>query len=215
VCTLQDSLFFSSVNSFSEELRQNITDLSPEQTIQFNKALSNKVIDDTFDYNRYADLHRFIEKREKLIGYNTVMVYLFHLCQSLGILITSISVSTNNPIYIWLGIFLNTLATLISLWEKTNSQIMKKLMDDMKLIREGQYVDEGSLVEVEDLTAKEGKGKKSDKRGGDSVVEADDMDKRDIEETKGFDEDVEGTNTETERLMPGVKGKKGGYGTPS
>ena len=166
--------------------------------------LSNKTIDETFDYNRYADLRRFIKKRDDLIAFNNVMVYMFHLSQTLGIMITSISASSNNPGYIWLGIFFNALASLISLWEKTNSQIMKKLMEDIKLIREGRYVDEGSLIEIEDPTKKDNKGRKGDK----GAVEADQHQQQQTpsdeagvgEQIKEGDEDAEGTNTETTPL---------------
>lgn len=200
--------------SFRQKLTANIANLSNEQTIQFNKVLSNKTIDEAFDYNRYADLRRIIEKRENLIVYNNVMVYMFHLSQTLGIMITSISAGTNKPGFIWLGIFFNALATLISLWEKTNSQIMKKLMEDIKLIREGRYVDEGSLVEIEDSTKKDDKGKKADK----GVEEADHLQQQQSdeavvrEEKNEGDEDVEGTNTESKPLLLRAKGSKS-YGS--
>lgn len=196
--------------SFSEKLAASIANLSHERTIQFNKVLSNKTIDETFDYNRYADLRRFIKKRDDLIAFNNVMVYMFHLSQTLGIMITSISASSNNPGYIWLGIFFNALASLISLWEKTNSQIMKKLMEDIKLIREGRYVDEGSLIEIEDPTKKDNKGRKGDK----GAVEADHHHNQQQtpsneaevgEQVKEGDEDAEGTNTETKSLLPPSK----------
>lgn len=173
--------------------------------------LTNKTIEETFDYNRYADLRRFIEKREKLIVYNNVMVYMFHLSQTLGIMITSISAGTNMPGFIWLGIFFNALATLISLWEKTNSQIMKKLMEDIKLIREGHYVDEGSLVEIEDITKKDDKGKKADK-GVEETDQSQQQQSDVAEEKKEGDEDVEGTNTETKPLLLRGKGSKN-YGS--
>ena len=200
--------------SFRQKLTANIANLSKDQTIQFNKVLSNKTIDETFDYNRFADLRRFIEKRESLIAYNNVMVYMFHLSQTLGIMITSISAGTNQPGFIWLGILFNAFATLISLWEKTNSQIMKKLMEDIKLIREGRYVDEGSLVEIEDSTKKDDKGKKADK----GVEEADQPQQHQSdeagvrEEKKEGDEDVESTNTDSTPLLQRGKGSKS-YGS--
>jgi len=202
------------VCSFRQKLTANIANLSKDQTIQFNKVLSNKTIDETFDYNRFADLRRFIEKRESLIAYNNVMVYMFHLSQTLGIMITSISAGTNQPGFIWLGILFNAFATLISLWEKTNSQIMKKLMEDIKLIREGRYVDEGSLVEIEDSTKKDDKGKKADK----GVEEADQPQQHQSdeagvrEEKKEGNEDVESTNTESTPLLQRGKGSKS-YGS--
>jgi hypothetical protein len=139
---------------------------------------------------------------------------MFHLSQTLGIMITSISAGTNQPGFIWLGILFNAVATLISLWEKTNSQIMKKLMEDIKLIREGRYVDEGSLVEIEDSTKKDDKGKKADK----GVEEADQPQQHQSdeagvrEEKKEGDEDVESTNTDSTPLLQRGKGSKS-YGS--
>jgi len=72
--------------------------------------------------------------------------------QSLGILTTSYAAGNNNATLIWIGISLNFVATLISIYEKTNSSILKKLMADIKLIKEGNYVDEGELIDVENLT---------------------------------------------------------------
>jgi len=72
--------------------------------------------------------------------------------QSLGILTTSYAAGNNDTTLIWVGISLNFVATLISIYEKTNSSILKKLMADIKLIKEGNYVDEGELIDAENLT---------------------------------------------------------------
>jgi len=207
-------LFFSFVYvySFSEELTTNITNLSPEQIIQFNKALSMKTIDETFYYNSYTELRKFIQKRENLIGYNKVMVYLFHLCQSLGVIINALSASSNNQNYIWLGIMLNALATLISLWEKTNTLIIKKLMDDIKLIRDGDYVDEGSLVEGADLTKKEGKPKKSDKVRKNDKIKKSDNGKKEGKGGVDLAGNADIANNVTKKEGKGKKREKGGLG---
>jgi hypothetical protein len=44
----------------------------------------------------------------------------------------------------------NALASLIKIFETTNNSILKKLMVDIKKIRDGTYVDEGVMVEGEE-----------------------------------------------------------------
>ena len=46
---------------------------------------------------------------------------------------------------VWVGVGLNITATLINVFEKTNSSISKNLMKDIQAIKEGSYVDESSI----------------------------------------------------------------------
>jgi len=100
--------------------------------------------------NRLDDLKRFLSTRQCLNATNTRLIYLFHFFQSAGILTTSFAAGNNNFTLIWLGVALNFLASLISIYEKTNSSMLKKLMNDIKLIKEGNYIDEGELIDVDD-----------------------------------------------------------------
>jgi len=109
-------------------------------------------IQSILDNNELDDLKRFLSKRRCLNASNSYLIYLFNFVQSLGILTTSYAAGNNNATLIWIGISLNFVATLISIYEKTNSSILKKLMADIKLIKEGNYVDEGELIDVENLT---------------------------------------------------------------
>ena len=47
-----------------------------------------------------------------------------------------------------IGVGLNFLASLITIYEKTNNSILKKLIIDIKTIKDGNYVDEGALIDV-------------------------------------------------------------------
>jgi len=109
-------------------------------------------IQSILDNNELDDLKRFLSKRRCLNASNSYLIYLFNFVQSLGILTTSYAAGNNNATLIWVGISLNFVATLISIYEKTNSSILKKLMADIKLIKEGNYVDEGELIDLENLT---------------------------------------------------------------
>ena len=101
-----------------------------------------------FDNNKINDLHRLLKKRQCLNTTNTYLVYLFHLLQSAGILTTSVAASSNNTQLVWIGIGLNIFATLINVYEKTNNSISTKLFNDIKLIKENHYVDEGEFVDT-------------------------------------------------------------------
>ena len=106
-------------------------------------------IKEIFDSNTVSDLKRFLNRRQRLNTINSYLIYLFHLIQSAGIFTSSYATSTDNKDLIWIGISLNILATLINVYEKTNNNILKKLMNDIVLIKEGTYVDEGELISID------------------------------------------------------------------
>jgi hypothetical protein len=101
------------------------------------------------DNNKINDLQRFLNKRECLNTTNSYLIYLFHLVQSIGILLTSYATGNNNKNLIWVGVSLNFLATLIHVYEKSNNSILKKIMNDIKLIKDEKYIDEGEMVDIE------------------------------------------------------------------
>jgi hypothetical protein len=93
-----------------------------------------------------------LRTRQCLNGANTGLIYLFHLVQAAGILLSSYAAGTNNTNWAWAGITLNVAATLIHSYEKTNNSILIKLMTDIDRIRDGTYVDEGVLIDTRDET---------------------------------------------------------------
>lgn len=113
-----------------------------------NKDISLE-IKNIFDNNKLDDLKRFLKKRKCLNTSNSFLVYLFHIVQSVGILLTSYATGNNNTNLIWVGVSLNFLATLIHVFEQTNNSFLKKLMIDIKSIKDNNYIDEGELVETE------------------------------------------------------------------
>ena len=106
-------------------------------------------IKDIFEKNTLSDLKRFLSKRECLNSTNACLMYLFHLVQSAGILTTSVAVGYNNQTLIWAGVALNVTASLISIYEKLNHSIMKKLLNDIKAIKDGVYIDEDVFIDID------------------------------------------------------------------
>jgi hypothetical protein len=115
------------------------------------KSTNATEIKQIFDENEINDLKKFLKKRQCLNTLNLYMIYLFHLVQSVGIFITSYGTGNNNQILTWIGISLNFLATLIQIYTQTNNSLMKKLMNDINLIKDKNYIDEGELINTESI----------------------------------------------------------------
>jgi hypothetical protein len=107
-------------------------------------------ISNIFDKNQLEDLKRFLSKRQCLNFSNTILIYIFHVVQTSGILLTTIAAGYDIKALVWVGAGVNALASLIKIFETTNNSILKKLMVDIKKIRDGTYVDEGVMVEGEE-----------------------------------------------------------------
>lgn len=95
--------------------------------------------------NKLDDLKEFIGKRKCLNSCNLTLIYLFHIVQSAGILTTTIAAGYDMKEFIWVGVGLNIMATIINAFEKTNSAVSKGLLKDINAIRDGTYVDESSV----------------------------------------------------------------------
>lgn len=114
-----------------------------------NKSISVE-IKQIFDANTLNDLKKFLNKRECLNTTNIYLTYLFYFVQSAGILTTSIATGNNNYTFIWVGVGLNVLATLINTYEKINNSQLKKLLKDIENIKNGSYTDETEIIDIEE-----------------------------------------------------------------
>jgi len=106
-------------------------------------------INDIFEKNKLDDLIKFMKKRKNLNKANEILIYIFHIVQTSGILITTVAAGYGIKALVWVGAGINALASLIKIFESTNNAMLKKLMMDIKLIKAGNYVDEGALVDDE------------------------------------------------------------------
>ena len=98
--------------------------------------------------NTLNDLKRSIKRRERINDFNIVLIYLFHIIQTAGILTTTVAVGYNKTEIIWIGIGFNFCASVIHILEKVNSSISTQLLHDIKNIKDGNFTDE-SHIEVE------------------------------------------------------------------
>lgn len=105
-------------------------------------------IKNIFEKNKLDDLKGFIKKRNCLNSWNISLIYLFHITQSAGILVTTIAAGYDRKEIIWVGVGLNILAGLITVFEKTNNAISKNLLKDIEAIKDGSFIDEGMVVEL-------------------------------------------------------------------
>lgn len=114
--------------------------------------MSNQIsveIKNILDENMVHDLKNAIRSRKCLNVSNKIFIYLFHVVQTSGILVTTVGAGYSYKYLVWLGAGLNALATLIHVYEKTNNNMSKRLLADIKAIQAGLYVDEGELVDPE------------------------------------------------------------------
>jgi len=119
-------------------------------TLSLNVATAPDVsmqIQAIFEQNKLGDLKEFVRKRKCLNEFNTVLMYLFHVVQSAGILTTTIAAGYDMKELIWIGVGINIVASLINIFEKTNLSISKHLMKDIEAIRNGTFVDESDVIE--------------------------------------------------------------------
>ena len=110
-------------------------------------------IDKIFDANRVGDLNRFIKKRQCLNFTNMMFSYLFHIVQTSGIIITTVAAGYNEKYLVWVGAGISSIASLIKVFEGANNAMLKKLLNDIKAIKNGTYIDEGLLVDDDKATA--------------------------------------------------------------
>ena len=102
-------------------------------------------IQSIFEKNKLEDLKAFIEKRKCLNSWNIALIYFFHIIQSAGILTTTIAAGYNMKEIVWVGVGFNILASLLNVFEKTNASISKGLLKDIQAIKEGTFIDEGTI----------------------------------------------------------------------
>lgn len=96
------------------------------------------------------ELQHLLSKRKYLNRCNIFLIYVFHLIQSGGILTTTIATGYNYLYLIWVGIGLNILASLLNIYEKNNTNIIKKISTNIEDISKGKFVQESV---IEDVTA--------------------------------------------------------------
>jgi hypothetical protein len=125
----------------------------PQPPAQQSELVISRKIKEIFEQNQLKDLHKFLEKRENLNAWNAYLAYLFHILQSAGILVTSISASLNSQNMLWAGVTLNMLAGLVQIYEKINDGQLKRLYKDILAIKNGTYVDESILVDLSESSA--------------------------------------------------------------
>jgi len=95
------------------------------------------------------DLTSNLKQRKCLNTLNIGFTYIYYIIQASGILVTSIAISNNNQNLAWYGIGLNVLSNIINIYKKVNSTIMKKLLTDIISIKNGVYIDEGEVIDID------------------------------------------------------------------
>ena len=100
--------------------------------------------------NKISDLKRFVKNRQCLNTSNVYFTYLFYVVQMVGLMTTSVAQSYNLTTIVWVGIGLNSLATLIHTFEQTNNKLSTHMLENITSIKNGTYIDEGILIDLDD-----------------------------------------------------------------
>ena len=118
-----------------------------------NKPIEKKIseIDSILKKNSIEDLEKFIKRRACINNCNICFTYLFHFLQTCGMITTSISASYNYKELLWIGIGLNAMASLVSIYEKTNQTIADKMLENIKNIKAGEYIDEANQINIDNI----------------------------------------------------------------
>jgi hypothetical protein len=106
-------------------------------------------VSEVLQANKISDLKRFLKSRQCLNTTNICFTYLFYVVQMVGLLTTSVAQSYNMSNIVWVGIGLNSLATLIHTFEQTNTKLSNHMLDNITNIKNGTYVDEGILIDID------------------------------------------------------------------
>ena len=96
-------------------------------------------IQEIIDEKEIADLKYFLHKKDFLSSLNFRLLYLFHLIQSSGIIISSYATSKSNTQLFWVGMSLNMFASLIHIYENINNETIKQYQDEINEIKNGNY----------------------------------------------------------------------------
>lgn len=107
-----------------------------------------------FNKNKIDDLKKFMNKRSCINWSNQYLTYLFYFFQTAGVFSTSIGNAYKYDIMIWSGVGLNSLASFIYIVINSNSKINNTLLQNIKSIKQNNYIDEGGIeFDKKSLTA--------------------------------------------------------------
>ena len=110
----------------------------------------NTEIDSLLAQNAVGDLRKLISKRACLNNCNICFTYLFHFLQTCGMISTSLYASyDDSKTLLWVGVGLNAAASLVNIYEKSNLTFSEKMLEDIKKIKGGEYVDESIVMNPE------------------------------------------------------------------
>ena len=104
------------------------SDPNPELTIVIEGILSKHMKE---------DMDKFLKSRQCLNNVDGWLICMFHLLQTAGILMTSYAVAHDSTILVWIGVILNSLASIMQIYINMHDASLKQIMSDLKLIEEG------------------------------------------------------------------------------
>jgi hypothetical protein len=103
-------------------------------------------VNDLLEANSIQDAKRILSWRTFINRWNIVIAYSSILFHTLSSFLTAFGSWMNNSTIVWIGIGANSFGILLNLYKETNGALLKTLLDDLKKIRDGDYLDEEDLL---------------------------------------------------------------------
>jgi len=128
--------------------------MEPESSVQIKPHINTNTnttmnvsleINNVFEKNKLNDLNHFLNTRRKLNQHNLSLIRFFHIIQTAGILTTTIAAGYDIKYLVWIGVGLNCIASLLHIFEKTNTEVSKKMLKDITAIKNNNYIDESEF----------------------------------------------------------------------
>ena len=94
------------------------------------------VIEDLLAKHMKEDMDEFLKSRQCLNCVNGWLICMFHLVQTAGILMTSYAVTHGSTSLVWIGVILNSLASIMQIYINMHDASLKQIMSDLQLIEE-------------------------------------------------------------------------------
>jgi hypothetical protein len=135
--TGQSSMSAAAAASSSIRNSINAFQMSAETKTEVCNILNNNAI---------CDLKRSLSQREIFNRVNIILIYLFYVFQYAGIFTTTLATEYKIQMFIWLGISLNLIASLIHSAININKNISEQLLNDINSINSNNFLDQSSIA---------------------------------------------------------------------
>jgi hypothetical protein len=103
-------------------------------------------VNELLEANALKDTKRILSWRSCLNRLNVVVAYQSTLFHTAATFLTAFGQWMHSSTITWIGIGANTFGVLLDVYKHMNEAMLKTLLEDLKKIRDGDYLDEENLL---------------------------------------------------------------------